>query len=539
MQRVLAWQGRHDQFHVVAGRNEAGQAEIELLKRAAHDRRKYARDRILLARKRRVDSREEISLAHFDDHSAHAMAFERRAVARGFARIFNAALDVRLLFELAQVRQLFVAQPPELLMPHGVHGAVFAAGDLARRPAAALAAVVRAVAARVAARGLARLLAAAAVLLVMRPSSGHLFEVFSRTELLLRSIFARFERSRSSVLHSKQILPRRFRRGQADLFVTLCREHSSAGRFEDVAFLNQKRFVHILDGILFFADDHGNRFHADGHAAVAGDGVEDFAVHCVKPRLVHAFALQALLRNRTGYHAVAFDFRPIAQPAQQAVGDAWRFARARGDFLRGFRFDGGFKYCGGADDDAREFLCGIERKFLWNSEAVLERAAEQAVARGCADQREGLEIEFYRTRRWALIDGHVDEKILHRRIKIFFKRRGQAVNFIDEKHRSFRKRCEQPDEIARFFQRGRGCALIPDAKFFRDDARERGFAEARRAGEQHVVERAAALLRGFHVDLQILLNALLPDKIGEALRAQRALDGFLVGFLFFLAGHAR
>src|SRR5207253_2648586 len=57
-----------------------------------------------------------------------------------------------------------------------------------------------------------------------------------------------------------------------------------------------------------------------------------------------------------------------------------------------------------------------------------------------------------------------------------------------------------------------------------DDLRERGLPEPRRAGEQHMVERLAAPLRRVERDRELLLDALLPDEVGERRRAQRALE---------------
>ena len=81
------------------------------------------------------------------------------------------------------------------------------------------------------------------------------------------------------------------------------------------------------------------------------------------------------------------------------------------------------QYRGRTRDDARQFRGGVEGEFLRNAEAVLEGAAEQAVARGGADEREGLEIEPHRPRRRPLVHGHVNEEVLHRRVQVLFKRR--------------------------------------------------------------------------------------------------------------------
>ena len=49
---------------------------------------------------------------------------------------------------------------------------------------------------------------------------------------------------------------------------------------------------------------------------------------------------------------------------------------------------------------------------------------------------------------------------------------------------------------------------------------ERRLAEPRRAVEQHVVERLAALLRGGDRDLEVLAHAILADVLVERARAQ-------------------
>src|SRR5206468_6848326 len=67
-----------------------------------------------------------------------------------------------------------------------------------------------------------------------------------------------------------------------------------------------------------------------------------------------------------------------------------------------------------------------------------------------------------------------------------------------------------------------------DTELLADDVRERRLPEARRACEQHVVERLAARLRGDERDVELLLDALLPDELVERARPQRLLDDVLV-----------
>ena len=70
-----------------------------------------------------------------------------------------------------------------------------------------------------------------------------------------------------------------------------------------------------------------------------------------------------------------------------------------------------------------------------------------------------------------------------------------------------------------------------DAELVRDHVRERGLAEAGRPGEQHVVERLAALLRAAHETLQVLDQLALADVLVEGARAQRGLPRALAGAL--------
>src|SRR4249919_521202 len=62
----------------------------------------------------------------------------------------------------------------------------------------------------------------------------------------------------------------------------------------------------------------------------------------------------------------------------------------------------------------------------------------------------------------------------------------------------------------------------------RQDLRERGLAEARRPDEQHVIERFLARLGRLDEDGQVRARLLLADKLGEPLRAQRAVRGVLL-----------
>ncbi len=72
-------------------------------------------------------------------------------------------------------------------------------------------------------------------------------------------------------------------------------------------------------------------------------------------------------------------------------------------------------------------------------------------------------------------------------------------------------------EVARLGDDRPGGRAEVDAELARHDLRERGLAEARRADEQHMVERFAPDLRRIDEDLEVLARGLLADEIGERL----------------------
>src|SRR6266404_3233999 len=62
----------------------------------------------------------------------------------------------------------------------------------------------------------------------------------------------------------------------------------------------------------------------------------------------------------------------------------------------------------------------------------------------------------------------------------------------------------------------------------RNDLRERGLTEPRRADEQHVIERLAPRARRFDEHRQVRARLLLTDELAEPLRAQRAVGSVVV-----------
>ena len=99
------------------------------------------------------------------------------------------------------------------------------------------------------------------------------------------------------------------------------------------------------------------------------------------------------------------------------------------------------------------------------------------------------------------------------------------MDLVDEQHVARLEVREQRGEVAGPLEhRARGLAQV-HADLVRDDVRERGLAEARRAEEQHVVERLAALAAPPAMKISsCALTLRLADVLGEPARAHGAVE---------------
>ena len=184
-----------------------------------------------------------------------------------------------------------------------------------------------------------------------------------------------------------------------------------------------------------------------------------------------------------------------------------------------------------AVDDQLQLGLGVEIEPHRNAEAVAQRIGEQARARGRADQRELREIDLHRARRRPLADDQVELEVLHRRIEDLLDRRIEPVDLVDEQHVALFQIGEQRREVAGLGDHRAGGGAEVHAELARDDLRQRGLAEPRRADEQHVVERLVARARRLDEHRQIGARLLLADELGEPLRPQRGLGGVLLAAL--------
>ena len=102
------------------------------------------------------------------------------------------------------------------------------------------------------------------------------------------------------------------------------------------------------------------------------------------------------------------------------------------------------------------------------------------------------------------------------------------MDLVDEQHVARLEVGEQRGKVAGALQHRTGGLAQVHAHLPRDDVRERGLAQARRAEQQHVVERLAAAARRLDEDFQLLADLHLPDVLGQGRGSQRALGVFLL-----------
>src|SRR5580704_6710566 len=132
------------------------------------------------------------------------------------------------------------------------------------------------------------------------------------------------------------------------------------------------------------------------------------------------------------------------------------------------------------------------------------------------------------TSRRPLPDDDVEFVVFKRRVKDFFERRLQAVDFVDEKHLPGLQVSEYGGEFALDLEGWARGLLEGNAQLVRDNVRERCLAKPGRAVEQDVVHGLATGTGGLDGDRQIFLHLVLANELGQPLRPQLEFKGGIV-----------
>src|SRR5208337_1116193 len=126
--------------------------------------------------------------------------------------------------------------------------------------------------------------------------------------------------------------------------------------------------------VRLLADRRGEAVDADRAAVELVDyRGQDRAVHLVEAARVDIEQLQRRKRDFARYDPRLVDLGEVAHPAQQAVDDARRAARARGEFARAVLVVFDFEQPGRTADDLRQLLMIVELEMKLLAETVAQR----------------------------------------------------------------------------------------------------------------------------------------------------------------------
>ena len=95
------------------------------------------------------------------------------------------------------------------------------------------------------------------------------------------------------------------------------------------------------------------------------------------------------------------------------------------------------------------------------------------------------------------------------------------MNLVDKQHITGLEIGHQGRNVTGFFQNGSAGGFQLDTHLLRNDAGERGLAEARRAKDQGMVERFPAAARRQEEDLHLFPHCALPNVLIEPARSNR------------------
>ena len=137
---------------------------------------------------------------------------------------------------------------------------------------------------------------------------------------------------------------------------------------------------------------------------------------------------------------------------------------------------------------------------------------------------------MHRSRIGARVDDQINPVVLHSAVEVLFHDRGEAVNFVDEKHIVGFEVGEQPREISGFVQDGTGGGADGNAQLIRDDVRKGRFPQTRRAVQQSVIKGLPTIRRRLNEYSEVFQCRPLSREIIKSRRTQHLVQ-FPVGRL--------
>ena len=290
-------------------------------------------------------------------------------------------------------------------------------------------------------------------------------------------------------------------------------EHAAPRRAAQEAALQQVGLVDLLDGVRLLAYGVGQRGQPHRAAIVLlEDDGEDLPVHPVQTFLVHLEQVQGLARHLRRDAALVAHLGEIPHAFEQPVGYARRPARAQGYLAPPLLLDDHVQDVGGTVHDHQQLLHRVVVQPMGEAEPVPQRRGDEARPRGGSYQSEVRQFQADAAGAGSLTQDDVDLEILHRRVEDLLDRPVEPVDLVDEQHVSELQVGEDGGHVRLALQGRPGRGHDVDAHLRRDDVGQRGLAQSRRAGEQHVVQRLPARERRLDEDLELLAQHRLPDE---------------------------
>ena len=252
---------------------------------------------------------------------------------------------------------------------------------------------------------------------------------------------------------------------------------------------------------------------------VVGEAMEDASIHLLEAALVDAHLRERLAGEGGVDVARALKLLPLASELQEAAGDARCAAAPLCEQARALGIQADAEDARRAVEDALEIRRGVRRQALDEPEAAAERAGEQTLASGRADEGERLDEDREHAGVGARVEGHLDPEVLHRGVEVLLDADRDQVDLVDEEDVAALEAGQQPEEVLRLVQ-GRaagGVELAPE--LLGHDAGQAGL--PRPGGPQKSRwSGARPALRRAEMSREVLDDAVLAHELVEARRAQ-------------------
>ena len=313
-----------------------------------------------------------------------------------------------------------------------------------------------------------------------------------------------------------------------EVLIRLLRHTPAPGGAGQEPQLHEVRLVNVLQRHGLLSDGGRQSLQPHGAAVVVfDDGRHHPPVHRVQPQIVDLQGAEGLVRHLLGDDAVGLHVREVPHPAEHPVGDPGRPPAAAGDLVGALRYNITVQNSGGAGDDLRQLLRGIQLQPQRYAEAVPQRGRQLPRPGGGADQGEVGQIQPDGVGRRPLAYDNIQSVVLHGGVQNFLHGTVQPVDLVHKQDVPLVEVCQQRRQIAGLFNGRAGGDTDVDPHLLSDDACQGGLAQSRRAVEQNVVQRFLPLPGGLNKDAQILLGLFLTDVLRQGLGPQRGFLGVL------------